>query len=197
MPRAECGTRGESYSDIYVGVLGDGGSRASLLDAEGNLLAPSRITGVSNVVSVATGHEHTLALRADGAVFAWGSDEWGQLGVGGPTTSCQCTNSPIQSLIPPQVVAIAAGDVHSVALDLNARVWVWGEGSSGQLGIGGTARTNTPTMVTNIANVVAISAGGFHTVALTSDQTVWTWGDSGGRPWDAAVITRCRGRSAD
>lgn len=173
-------TWGESYSDIYVGVLGDGGSRASLLDAEGNLLAPSRITGVSNVVSVATGHEHTLALRADGAVFAWGSDEWGQLGVGGPTTSCQCTNSPIQSLIPPQVVAIAAGDVHSVALDLNARVWVWGEGSSGQLGIGGTARTNTPTMVTNIANVVAISAGGFHTVALTSDQTVWTWGDSGG-----------------
>jgi Regulator of chromosome condensation (RCC1) repeat len=87
------------------------------------------ITGVSNVVSVSAGSDHTLVLRADGVVFSWGEDagdyNYGALGVGGGLPFGH-TNLPIRSLVPTQtvVVAIAAGCNHSVALDVTGGVWV-------------------------------------------------------------------------
>ena len=160
--------------DGDVGVLGDGGSRPLV---NGNVFVPSPISGVSNVVNVAAGNAHVLALRADGTVWAWGYDVVGQLGVGG-LSSPNYTNSPVQSLVITQAVAVSAGAEHNAALDVNGRVWTWGRGNSGRLGNGGTANVTTPTTLTNIANVIAIAAGRDHTTALTVDKTVWTWGDN-------------------
>ena len=82
-----------------------------------------QITGISNVFSVAGGAQHVLALRANETVWAWGDDTYGELGVGGLASGF--TNLPIASLVVTQVVAIAAGDSHSVALDANGGVWTW------------------------------------------------------------------------
>ena len=138
---------------------------------------PMRINGVSNVVSVAAGYRHALALRADMKVFAWGDDTYGQLGVGGSSGQ---TNTPIQSLIPTgtNIVAIAAGYSHSVALDATGRIWLWGSGTGGQLGDAGFTNLTRPTLLTNISNVIAIAAGDYHTIALASNHTVWTWGEN-------------------
>jgi alpha-tubulin suppressor-like RCC1 family protein len=146
-----------------------------------NQPVPAPITGVSNVVSVSAGSEHTLVLRADGAVFAWGEDagdyNYGALGVGGGLPLGQ-TNLPIRSLVPTQtvVVAIAAGCSHSVALDVTGGVWVWGNGAEGELGNGRTTNVSIPIPVTGISNVIAIAAGCDQTIALTADKRVWTWG---------------------
>ncbi len=137
---------------------------------------PSPISGVSNVVSVAAGSQHALALRTDGTVWAWGDDSYGQLGVGGLPWGT--TNVPIRSLVLTQIVAIAAGQYHSVALDKNGTVWTWGAGDSGRLGNGGTTNITVPASVTGISNVIAIAAGGLHTIALTANKTVWTWGNN-------------------
>jgi len=157
-----------TFGNNEVGQLGNGSNYSSQL-------TPIPIAGVSNVVNVASGDGHTLALRADGTVVAWGYNISGQLGAGFTSTS---NNTPIQSMNLTQIVAVAAGYLHSVALDVSGHVWTFGEGGSGQLGNGGTSSITTAAVVTGISSVVAIAAGGNHTIALKSDNTMWTFGDN-------------------
>jgi alpha-tubulin suppressor-like RCC1 family protein len=155
---------------------------------------PVPITGVSKVVAVAAGHQHALALRSDGKVFAWGNNSQGdaqycsssfagELGIGALPANCSyATNIPVACQFPSNVmiVAVAAGGYHSVALDTNGNVWTFGYNSAGQLGNsldGSSSSTNVPTMLTTISNVIAIAAGESHTVALRADKTLWAWGD--------------------
>ena len=74
------------------------------------------------------------------------------------------------------VIAIAAGGGHSVALREDGTVWAWGTNPNGQLGDGTTTRRTTPVQVQNLENVTAIAAGAGHSIALREDGTVWTWG---------------------
>jgi hypothetical protein len=131
--------------NLPYGQLGNGG------DNNGEL-APSLITGVSNVVSVAAGYQHALALRSDKKVFAWGDNSDYQLGIGSTPSS---NNYPIQSIGLTQIVAIAAGDYHSVALDSGGNVWTWGYGVDGEIGDGGVTNVSTPTMLTNISTHIS------------------------------------------
>ena len=140
--------------------------------------------------SACAGADHTLALRADGTVWAWGSNVNGQDVTGngqlgaGYLGGASSTNSPVQSLVPTQtvIVAIAAGDGFSLALDMTGSVWGWGGNEDSVLGTnvvsGRDASTNLPTLVAGISNVVAIAAGIDHSVALTADKRVWTWGSN-------------------
>lgn len=109
---------------------------------------------LSNVVAIASGAFHSLALRADGSVVAWGDNHYGQSSVPRALTN---------------VVGIAAGPLSSLALRADRTVAVWG--------------TNSPDTAppSDLNNVVAIAAGGFwgtHTLALRGDGSVVAWGDS-------------------
>jgi alpha-tubulin suppressor-like RCC1 family protein len=156
------------------------GQLANGIDNSSNI-TPAPISGVSNIVSVTAGEQHTLLLRSDGTVWVAGSDQYGQLGVGG-LSSPSYTNSPIQSLVPTGtvIVAIAAGAFRGAALDESGNVWTWGEGTSGQLGNGGFTNVTTPMRLTTISNAVAVAAGYWHSMAVTADKTLWTWGDNSG-----------------
>ena len=152
---------------------------------------PVQVLGVggggmlTGVVAVATGEFHSLALRSDGTVVAFGDDTFGQLGRGLSNSS---VSTPVQVKGPrglgllTDVVAIAAGRSHSVALRSDGTLFAWGSNDNGQLGIGvvGGIKT-TPVLVAGIGSasldrVIAVSAGSFHTIALRSDGTVATWG---------------------
>jgi alpha-tubulin suppressor-like RCC1 family protein len=112
---------------------------------------PALPPGLSNVVAVAAGGEHSLAIRADGTVAAWGSNNCGQ------------TN------VPPglgNVVAVAAGGSHSLAARADGTVVAWGNDDYG-------LRTVPP----GSSNVVAVAAGYSHSVALREDGTVVAWGN--------------------
>ena len=173
-----------------VWTWGDGGSGQLGNGATINALTPAPINGISDVVSVAAGDKHTLALRADGTVWAWGNDSdfssrndplpGGVLGAGNlsPVTS---TNVPIRSLIPTGtvIVAIAAGNYWSLALDTTGQIWGWGDNGAGQIGTSvNTGVTNLPTLVPGISSVIAIAAGLGHSIAVRADNTLWTWGDN-------------------
>lgn len=177
------------------GQVGDGTTQ--------NRLTPVKVSGLTNVVSIAAGSRgayylyapplggHALALRADGTVWSWGSNNNGQLGDG--TTTDRYT--PVQVSGLSDVVAIAAGGVaryyydgnyanyggHSLALKSDGTVWAWGNNSYGQLGDGTTTNRTTPVQVVGLSDVVAIAAGAFHSLARKKDGTVWAWGlnDSG------------------
>lgn len=153
------------------GRLGDGTTNdrftpAPVKDANG--------TGVlSNVIAVAAGDAHSLALKADGTVWAWGSNFLGQLG----------DNSSIDRLIPVQVhgaggtgvitnvIAIAAGAAHSIALKADGTAWVWGRSTIAPV------QVVAPGGLT-VNDVTAVSAGGAHSLLLRAGGAVWAAGSN-------------------
>jgi alpha-tubulin suppressor-like RCC1 family protein len=137
-----------------------------------NILPNPAIT--SNVVRVAAGGAHTLAVKTNGTVWAWGDNGGGQLGDGSTTTRM----TPVQVSALSNVVAVAAGNSHSLAVKSDGTVWAWGDNASGKLGDGTTSDRYTPVRVPGLLSVVAVAAGNSHSLAVKSDGTVWAWGDN-------------------
>jgi alpha-tubulin suppressor-like RCC1 family protein len=134
---------------------------------------PVQVKGLTNASAIAGGGSHTVALKSDGTVWAWGLNLNGQVGDG---TTIEWRSVPVQVSGLSNVIAVSAGQGHSVALKSDGTVWAWGQNSSGQLGDNTLTQRLTPVQVSGLTSVQAISAGGSHTVALKSDGTVWTWG---------------------
>ena len=147
-----------------VGQLGDG----SLQDR--TTFGPT--VGISNVRSVSAGYHHSLAVRADGGMSAWGSNSYGQLGDGTTTDRSRPISVPGLS----DVIAVAGGAYHSLALRTDGTVWASGWNGVGQVGDGTTVDRHRPVQVPGLRNVKAIAAGGFHSLALTNNGDVWAWG---------------------
>jgi alpha-tubulin suppressor-like RCC1 family protein len=108
----------------------------------------------------AGGAYHSLLLRADGTVWAWGDNSYGQLGDGTVTPSLKPKRVP--GIV--GVAAIASGLFHGVALTANGTVWTWGVGDHGELGDGTSANRPTPLPVPGLSGVVAVASG---------DTTLW------------------------
>jgi alpha-tubulin suppressor-like RCC1 family protein len=141
----------------------------------------------ATVTQVAAGEYHTVALKSDGTVWAWGYNTYGQLGDGTNTNRI----TPVQVSGLSGVTAIAAGYYDTVALKSDGTVWAWGWNGYGQLGDGTATNRTTPVQVSGLSGVTAIAAGANHTVALKSDGTVWAWGSNGyGQLGDGTTTNR-------
>lgn len=117
------------------------------------------------------------------ATYTWGLNTAGQLGNGndtGPDTclSNPCSTTPLNVGSLTSVVAVSAGDEHSLALLSNGTVMAWGDNLFGQLGDGTTTGSTTPVPVPGLSNVTAIAAGYDYSLALLSNGTVMAWGDN-------------------
>ena len=154
-----------SAGDNAYGQLGNGGTIDRMTPAALSLSG-------SAITTVAAGWHHSLALRADGTVLAWGRNDSAQLGFGASSGTPTLTPTPVPGLT--NVTAIAAGEAHSLALKADGTVWAWGANASGQLGNNATATLATPTQVSGITQIVAIAAGANHSLALTSPTHVTT-----------------------
>ena len=147
-----------------------------------NRYTPYEVENLSNIVQIAAGNEHCLALNASNQVFAWGRNSQGQLGTVDNTDRYTAVSISGSMSVLNNVQQIAAGKNFSMALKKNGTVWTWGENTSGQLGSGDTNPSNTPIQVKAhagdgfLTQVVAIAAGSEHCLALKNDGTVWAWG---------------------
>ena len=156
------------------GALGD-----STTDVTGCLCktVPVRVTNLSGVIAISAGRYHSLALKSDGTVWAWGGNNKGQLGDGTTSaTGCYCKNSPVKVSNLTGVIAIAAGDYFSLAVKSDGSVWAWGVNDFGQLGNGTHTDSNVPVQIGGISDVKAVSGAIYHCLALKKDGTVWAWG---------------------
>ena len=132
---------------------------------------PALLLGLLLIVSA--GLAAPLAhAAAPGTVWVWGSNFSGQLGDG--TTTQQKTPIELSGLT--NVVEIAAGAEHSLALKSDGTVWSWGVNTDGQVGDGTNINRDTPVQVSSITGVADVVAGQYHSLALKSDGTVWGWG---------------------
>ncbi|HBF88775.1 MAG TPA: hypothetical protein DDX39_09050 [Bacteroidales bacterium] len=153
------------------GILGDTSNYYSLEQVQ--------VPNLSNIVSIATKNNHVLALKNDGTVWTWGFNLYGQLGIGTVDTSgCFCNPTPSQVLGLTDVIDIACGSLHSMALKSDGTVWTWGYNYDGQLGDGTNNNSLIPVQAQGISCVVDIVAGGECSYALKENGTVWSWGNN-------------------
>lgn len=164
-----------------VGVAGDG----TATDVQTRPVPVSGLPG--NVVEVLGGAEHSAALTADGTVYVWGRNSYGNLGIGTPDTLRHPVPMPVPGLT--DVVDIASGRDHILALKADGTVVSWGLGSSGQLGYGdntdpkGEDRAAPVTVVRDaqgspLGDMLAVFANGNSSYGLRRDGQYLGWGQN-------------------
>jgi hypothetical protein len=125
---------------------------------------------------MAGGFAHTVARLANGEVYAWGDNNYGQLGqgAGGPASA----HTPQRVTLPGPALAVAATNTASYALLADGTVWAWGSGNGfGLLGDGAAnSLALAPTQVAGLANIVQIAARDNDVVVLRRDNTILHWG---------------------
>jgi len=134
-------------------VIGGGGSPGG----------PSAVTGYS------------VGIKTNQTIWAWGSNNYGQLGDG--TNTARSTPRQIGS--DSNWSAVSCGNNHTVSLKSDVTIWSWGNNWYAQLGLGDSGSTtnrNSPTQIGSDSDWEKISAGGFHTIVLKTNQTIWVWG---------------------
>jgi alpha-tubulin suppressor-like RCC1 family protein len=168
-----------SWGRNHFGQLGNGAISTSPTTTT---TRPARVTGLTGTfVSVAAGLEHSVALRSDGTIWAWGRNTSGEVGnntTSTPkTTAVQVCNISGQPCFGNKYVAIAAGGAHTLALRDDATLWAWGYNGEGQVGQGHTA----PVLLPREQSIQELSwntmaAGSNHSLGLISGGWAAAWG---------------------
>ncbi len=158
-----------AWGDNYYGQLGDG-----IQPYVPYISTAVQVNGLSGITAIARGYSHSLALKNDGTVWAWGSNVYGQLGDG--TVVDRATAVQVSRLS--GITAIAGGYLHSLALKNDGTVWAWGSNVYGQLGDGTVVDKATAVQVSGLSGITAIASGYSHSLALREDGTVWAWGNN-------------------
>ncbi|WP_163870007.1 chromosome condensation regulator RCC1 [Myxococcus eversor] len=160
-----------AFGNNTNGQLGDGTAVAKDY--------PVVVQGLTDVVKVMGGSMHSVALKRDGTVWVWGRNDYGNLGNGVADTQ----NHPLPSQVPnlADVVDIANGRDHILAVHADGTVSSWGLGVSGQLGdgsVGTNVESATPVKVLNVTTARAVFANGNYSFARLADGSLMGWGQN-------------------
>jgi alpha-tubulin suppressor-like RCC1 family protein len=130
--------------------------------------------------AVACGGHHTIAVKSDGSLWAWGWNNYGQLGNNTVTTT---SNLPIQVGTDNNWASVAVGQDHSLALKTDGTLWAWGKNVSGQVGDGTIINKNIPTQIGTDNDWRFIASSGSvmtdHSIAIKTNNSMWGWGANG------------------
>lgn len=160
------------------------------------------VAGGNNWTSAVAGMAHTLAIKSDGTLWAWGANYGGECGVNSRSSFRKGISSPVQTIaLGNNWKQVAAGMRLSGAVKNDGTLWMWGDGrGSGSVGANAAAIVTSPVQTvalgTNWKKVwtsTGSSTGtGFNSVtALKYDGTLWTWGNnSGGQLGDNTTTNR-------
>ncbi len=143
-----------AWGDNAYGEIGDGTTTQRT--------APATVSGLTSATAIAAGNYFSLAVQC-GAVWAWGDNTYGQLGF--DPLSVAGSSLPVLALARSDIVQVAAGSESSYALASDGTLWVWGDNSAGELGLGYFSDTFAPVWTpTPLA-----APAGYRFTSITSD----------------------------
>jgi len=122
--------------------------------------------------TVSAGYLHSLGIKADGTLWAWGNNSDNQLGDGTNINR----NNPVQIGTETNWKKVFAGEKYSVAIKTDGSLWAWGNNQFGYLGDGTTTNRTTPTKIGTATDWEDIAVGDNHNLGLKSNGTLWAWG---------------------
>ncbi|MFF2885200.1 stalk domain-containing protein [Paenibacillus sp. NPDC057967] len=125
-------------------------------------------------VEIAVGIIHSLGVKSDGTVWNWGNITTYRGSLGSETNLFSLVPVQVPSLS--NVVRVAGGQTHSLALRSDGTVWAWGGNLDGQLGDGTTVSRDMPAQVGKLTDIVDIAADWTSSYAVQADGTLWVWG---------------------
>ncbi|MCA8838163.1 MAG: hypothetical protein K8963_09965, partial [Proteobacteria bacterium] len=147
------------------GRLGTGNANASNV--------PARVGNVANWAQVSAGDTHTCAVNTSGELYCWGNGTNGHLGTGNENSS----NVPARVGNVANWAQVSAGGQHACAVNTPGELYCWGVNDLGRIGIAdGSAITNLPIRVGDVANWAQVSAGNEHTCAVNTTGELYCWG---------------------
>ena len=160
---------GQNYtnSGIYTYSYNNSNGCASV-----DTLKLTTTTGCYKAISA--GSTHTIAIKTDGTLWAWGYNGYVLLGDG----TYNGTNSPVQIGTASNWASISTGWSHTIALKTDGTLWAWGYNGDGELGDGTTTDKNSPVQIGTATNWASVGAGSFHSIAIKTDGSLWAWGDN-------------------
>ncbi len=168
---------GPAMGDWTLALATDGSVWAWGFNAAGQLgngtfvaesSTPVRVAFLTDVIDVAAGTNHGVAVKSDGSVWSWGLET---------RIKTIPDRLPVKLSGLSDIVAVAAGLDFSLALRNDGRVFGWGEGSSGQLGDGSQAFRPNPVQVSGLTAVRSIATGVVSSFAIKSNGAVVARGD--------------------
>lgn len=153
-----------AWGNNNVGQVGNGG-------ASEEPSGPTEVQGIDHVIGIGTGVEHSIALRTDGTVWAWGGNRYGQLGNGTTDDS----PLPVQVAGLDRITNIAAGGYRNLARRSDGTFWGWGTPGLAGAGFSSEAVKLTPVQMQGPPGVIELAVGIDHSMVV-KDGAVYTWG---------------------
>lgn len=156
------------------GELGNGGK-----GSQSNV--PVQVENLTDIVEISVGLDYAMALKSDGTVWGWGSNDNGQLGIG----KYGMQKSPVQIPTLSSIKDIEASRFGSFAIDSEGTVWAWGRDVGNILADGTKNTTETylnPIKNENLSGFISIAPGNSFALGIKNDGTLWTWGFISDKP---------------
>ena len=184
-----------AWGDNTYGQLGNNSTTQSSVAVR--VVGANNEGYLSGIKEISAGESHVLALKIDGTVYAWGDNRYGQLGDGTTVNKPYPVSVSIGGQAISSIKDISAGGKHSLALTSRGKVYAWGANNKGQLGIGSTAASNTPVLVSGVDGeaeltfVTDVAAGYEFSAARRSNGHVAAWGDNSmGQLGDGTILNK-------
>ncbi|MGH0164434.1 UNVERIFIED_CONTAM: hypothetical protein FKN15_061376 [Acipenser sinensis] len=138
--------------------------------------SPQPLKSLSGIplAQIAAGGDHSFAVSLSGAVFGWGRNHAGQLGLNDE-------QEVVGALDAQKIVAVSCGKAHTLAVSEQGQVFSWGAGSDGQLGLGTTEEVvKVPRLIKKLCEhrITQVMCGSQHCIALSRDGQLFTWGQN-------------------
>ena len=138
-----------------------------------------RTSWPKNIIDIKCSFNHTLVLTSNQEVFSCGCNYKGQLGRYDSTIKSSCSSSLVKIPSLSQIIKIECGHVHSMCIDINNDLYVFGDNRYGQLGLGDTDDRDKPMKHPSLSNIIDISSKGrYHTFVKTSNNEIYAFGNN-------------------
>lgn len=157
-----------------VGQLGDNSTSNRTLPVKIGIDTDWKTVKGSTSESTLGTEVHTLAIKTDGTLWAWGSNTRGQLGL----LTTVNRSEPVKVGADTNWSKLSAGSSFTIAIKNDGTLWSWGNNATGRLGLllTATANRSSPVQIGTRSDWTQISSGFSHTIALRSNNTLWAWG---------------------